>query len=61
MVSLCKSCRRDHWVSQVIITAALTGAVTSRLHTPYVPLTQEEIVEEAIRCEAAGAAVTQEY
>ena len=57
MVSLCKSCRRDHWVSQVIITAALTGAVTSRLHTPYVPLTQEEIVEEAIRCEAAGAAI----
>jgi 3-keto-5-aminohexanoate cleavage enzyme len=44
-------------MSKVMITAALTGAITSRLHTPYVPLTQEEIVQEAVRCEAAGAAV----
>ena len=44
-------------MSKVIITAARTGAVTSRIHTPYVPLTQEEIIEEAIRCEAAGAAI----
>lgn len=44
-------------MSKVIITAALTGAVTSRDHTPYVPFTQEEIVEEAVRCEAAGAAI----
>lgn len=44
-------------MSKVIITAALTGAVTSRDQTPYVPFTQEEIVEEALRCEAAGAAI----
>ena len=44
-------------MSKVIITAALTGAVTSRLQTPYVPFTKEEITEEAIRCEAAGASI----
>ncbi len=44
-------------MSKVIITAALTGAVTSRSQTPYVPLTQNEIVEEAVRCEGAGAAI----
>lgn len=44
-------------MSKVIITAAVTGTLTSRLHTPYVPLSQQEIVEEAVRCEGAGAAV----
>ena len=44
-------------MDKVIITAALTGAVTSRADTPYVPLTKEEIGREAARCEAAGAAV----
>jgi 3-keto-5-aminohexanoate cleavage enzyme len=44
-------------MSKVIITAALTGAVTSRLQTPYVPFTKEEIVEEAVRSEAAGASI----
>lgn len=44
-------------MSGVIITAALTGAVTSRMDTPYVPLTKHEIAREAAACEAAGAAV----
>ena len=42
---------------KVIITAALTGAVTTRAHTPHVPLTPEEIAEDARRCADAGAAV----
>lgn len=44
-------------MKKVIITAALTGAVTHRTHTPYVPITTDEIVAEAVRCEAAGAAI----
>ena len=42
---------------KVIITAALTGAVTTREHTPHVPLTPDEIAEDARRCADAGAAV----
>ena len=42
---------------KVIITAALTGAVTTREHTPHVPLTPEDIAEDARRCAEAGAAV----
>lgn len=44
-------------VAKVIITAALTGAVTSRSDTPHLPLTKEEIAREAARCEEAGAAI----
>jgi len=40
-----------------IITAALTGAITSREHCPAIPYTPEEIAEEARRAEAVGAAV----
>ncbi len=42
---------------KVIITAALTGAVTKREHTPHVPLTPAEVAEDARRCADAGAAV----
>lgn len=42
---------------KVIVTAALTGAVTSRDHTPHVPLTPAEVAEDARRCADAGAAV----
>jgi uncharacterized protein (DUF849 family) len=42
---------------KVIITAALTGAVTPKEINPHIPLTPEEIAEDAIRCRAAGAAV----
>ena len=42
---------------KTIITAALTGAVTSRSDTPYLPLTKEEIAAEALRCANAGATI----
>ena len=41
--------------AKVIITAALTGAVTTRKHTPHVPLTPAEVAEDARRCANAGA------
>lgn len=42
---------------KVIITAALVGAELNRSHTPYLPLTPDEIVESARLCVQAGAAV----
>lgn len=42
---------------KVIVSAALSGAVTGREHTPAVPLTPAEVAEDARRCEAAGAAI----
>lgn len=42
---------------KVIITAALTGMLPTRDQTPYVPLTEEEIVADALACRAAGAAI----
>jgi 3-keto-5-aminohexanoate cleavage enzyme len=41
----------------VILTAAIVGAETTRQQTPYLPLTPDEIGEEARRCREAGAAV----
>jgi 3-keto-5-aminohexanoate cleavage enzyme len=41
----------------VVITAALVGAETTREQTPYLPITAEEIGEEARRCREAGAAM----
>ncbi|MDW8281482.1 MAG: 3-keto-5-aminohexanoate cleavage protein [Myxococcales bacterium] len=40
-----------------IITAAIVGAETTREQNPYLPLTPEELGEEAARCAAAGATV----
>lgn len=40
-----------------IITAAIVGAETTREQTPYLPISAEEIGEEAARCAAAGASV----
>jgi len=40
-----------------IVTAAIVGAETTRDQTPYLPLTPEEIGDEARRCVDAGAAV----
>ncbi len=40
-----------------IITAAIVGAETTRAQTPHLPITAEEIGEEAARCVAAGATV----
>jgi 3-keto-5-aminohexanoate cleavage enzyme len=44
-------------MTPVIITAALVGAETTRQQTPYLPITAEEIGEEARRCREAGAAM----
>ncbi len=42
---------------KLIITAALCGAGTTRAQTPYVPITPEEISDDAIACAKAGASV----
>src|ERR1700694_3123637 len=41
----------------VIVTAALTGALTTRKQCEYIPFTPVEIAEEARRCADAGCAV----
>ena len=43
--------------NKLIITAAVCGASTSRLQTPYVPITPQEIAGEIISCAKAGAAI----
>ena len=40
-----------------VITAAMVGAETTREQTPYLPITAEEIAEDAARCREAGAAM----
>lgn len=40
-----------------IITCAITGAVTTREQTPYLPITPEEIANSALEAAEAGAAV----
>ena len=42
---------------KVIVTAALTGALTTRKQCEYIPYTPVEIAEEAKHCADAGAAV----
>jgi uncharacterized protein (DUF849 family) len=42
---------------KVVITAALTGALTTRKQCEHIPYTPVEIAEEARRCADAGAAV----
>lgn len=44
-------------MSAMVITAAMVGAEVTRDQTPYLPLTPEEIAEDAARCRAAGAAM----
>ncbi|WP_040975837.1 3-keto-5-aminohexanoate cleavage protein [Necropsobacter massiliensis] len=43
--------------NKVILTAALTGAVTPKEIAPYIPITPQEIAEDAYRCWKAGASV----
>lgn len=43
--------------NKVIITAALTGAVTPKDLNPNMPLTPQEIADDAYRCWKAGAAI----
>jgi 3-keto-5-aminohexanoate cleavage enzyme len=40
-----------------IITAAICGAETTREQTPYLPITPDELGDEAARCREAGASV----
>jgi uncharacterized protein (DUF849 family) len=42
---------------KVIISAALTGAVTPQSLNPHIPITPDEIAEDAYRCWQAGAAI----
>lgn len=44
-------------MAKTIVTAALTGAITPKKLNPAIPLTPEEIAEDAIRVWNAGAAV----
>ena len=41
----------------LIINACITGVVPTKLHTPYVPLTDEEIVQEAVSLYGAGVSI----
>lgn len=43
--------------NKVIISAALTGAMTPKEANPNIPMTPEEIAEDAYKCWQAGAAV----
>jgi 3-keto-5-aminohexanoate cleavage enzyme len=43
--------------ADVILTAAMVGAELSRAQTPHLPITAQEIADEAARCRDAGAAV----
>lgn len=42
--------------NKVIVTAAITGAITIPSMTPYLPVTPEEIINEAVAAGEAGAA-----
>jgi len=42
---------------KIIITAAITGAVHVPSMSPYLPVTQKEIIEDAVKAYEAGAAV----
>lgn len=44
-------------VADVILTAAIVGAEITREQTPHLPITAQEIADEAARCREAGAAV----
>lgn len=44
-------------MQKIIITAALTGGIATRDHSPYIPYTPEEIAEEVYRCYQAGASI----
>jgi 3-keto-5-aminohexanoate cleavage enzyme len=41
----------------IVLTAAIVGAELTRDRTPYLPMTPQEVADEAARCRDAGAAV----
>jgi 3-keto-5-aminohexanoate cleavage enzyme len=42
---------------EVVLTAAIVGAELTRKDTPYLPLSPQEVADEAARCREAGAAI----
>jgi 3-keto-5-aminohexanoate cleavage enzyme len=44
-------------VEDVVLTAAIVGAELTRSETGYLPLTPQEVADEAARCREAGAAI----
>lgn len=42
---------------EIVLTAAIVGAEVTRAQTPYLPITAQEIADEAARCRDAGAAI----
>lgn len=42
---------------KLIINAAITGMIPARKDSPHVPLSPEEIIEDAVRCIRAGASI----
>jgi 3-keto-5-aminohexanoate cleavage enzyme len=42
---------------EIILTSAIVGAEITRAQTPYLPISAQEIADEAARCREAGAAV----
>jgi 3-keto-5-aminohexanoate cleavage enzyme len=43
--------------AELILTAAIVGAETTRAQTPFLPISSQEIADEAARCRDAGASV----
>ena len=44
-------------MGKVIITAALTGNIHTPSMSPYLPLTPQQLIDEAVRCEEAGVTI----
>lgn len=44
-------------MSPMVLTAAMVGAEVTREQTPYLPMTADEIAEDAAKCREAGAAM----
>ncbi len=44
-------------MEKMIIAAALTGSQITKKQTPYIPVTPEEVAEEALKAYNEGAAI----
>ncbi len=49
--------RAETHAPEIVLTAAIVGAEVTRASTPHLPITPNEIADEAARCREAGAAV----
>jgi 3-keto-5-aminohexanoate cleavage enzyme len=47
----------ESFPEEIVLTAAIVGAELSRAQTKYLPITSQEVADEAARCREAGAAV----